>query len=121
MLCCIVAENAKPRMLDLNRYVLYKHANKWKNISVELGLEFDTLEDIESKNIHQNIHCFQKALHMWLKTIPYPTWSALEVAITNVNRAESGLLPVTIVFGKYICIYKIIYYCNITNHFVIVG
>ena len=87
-------------MLELNRYVLYIHAHKWKNIGMELGLEFDVLDEIESKHIHQNVHCFQKALNMWLKTISYPTWDTLEVAITNVHRAESGLLPVTRVFGK---------------------
>ena len=97
-------------MLELNRYVLYAHgiANKWKNIGVELGLEFDILDEIESKHIHQNVHCFQKALNMWLKTTPCPTWCALEVAITNVNRAESGLLPVTRVFGKDIASYYIV-------------
>ena len=87
-------------MLELNRYVLYVHAHKWKNIGVELGLEFDALNEIECKNIHDNMHCFQNALNMWLKTIPFPTWHGLEVAITNVNRAESGLLPVNRVFGK---------------------
>ena len=92
-------------MLELNRYVLYKHAYKWKNIGIELGLEFDALGEIECENLHDSIHCFQKMLNKWLKTIPYPTWSTLEVAITNVNRAESGLLPVTRVFGKCVCDY----------------
>lgn len=96
----VITENAKPTMLELSRYVLYKHAHKWKSIGMELGLEFDILDEIESKNIHQNVHCFQKALNMWLETIPYPTWCVLEIAITNVNRVESGLHPVTRVFGK---------------------
>ena len=98
-------------MSELNRFVSYKHgiASKWKDISVELGLEFDALEDIERKNIHKNIDCFKKALNMWLNTIPCPTWSALEVAITNVNRAELGLHPVNIVFGKFICSYVCMY------------
>ena len=88
-------------MLELNRYVVYTHAIKWKNIGIELGLEFDVIEEIEAKYNNDKVHCFQKALHMWLKKeAPCPSWNTLEVAITNVNRTESGLDPVASVYGK---------------------
>ena len=88
-------------MRELNRYVLFRHSNKWKNIGIELDLEFDVIDEIEAKYNHDNMHCFQRALYMWLKKeTPRPSWNTLEVAITNVNRTESGLHPVASVYGK---------------------
>ena len=96
----LTTENAKPSMLELNRFVVYVHARKWRDIGLELGLEFDVLNEIEVNSNHDNMHCFRRALNMWLKETQYPSWSELEVAITNVNRTESGLLPVVSVYGK---------------------
>ena len=87
-------------MLELNRFVVYVHACKWKDIGLELGLEFDVLSEMEVNSNHDNKYCFRRALNMWLKETQYPSWSKLEVAITNVNRTESGLLPVVSVYGK---------------------
>ena len=89
-------------MVELNRFVVYvhNHAHKWKDIGLELGLDFDVLDKMEVNSNHNNVHCFQRALNMWLKETQYPSWSKLEVAITNVNRTESGLLPVVSVYGK---------------------
>ena len=39
-------------------------------------------------------HCLKEMLERWLETDPNPTWKALEVALTNVNRAKLGLSPV---------------------------
>ena len=96
----LTTETAKPSMLELNRFVVYRHSCKWKNISIELGLEFDIIDEIEAKCNHDNTHCFQRTLNMWLKEKPCPSWNTLEVAITNVNRIESGLEPVASVHGK---------------------
>ena len=89
-------------MLELNRFVVYvhAHANKWKSIGLELDIEFDTLEEIERTSDQQNIHCFRRVLNMWLKNVPNPTWNSLEVAITNANRIEIGLHPVSSIYGK---------------------
>jgi len=96
----IITGSTKPTMFELNRYVVFSHANKWKNIGIELLLDFDELEEIDRNGMHQNVHCFQKTLNMWLKNTTCPNWNTLEVAITNVNRLESGLPPVSSVYGK---------------------
>ena len=96
-------------MVDLNRFVIQKYAQKWKNICIELGLEFDALDKIDDSNV-QSTHRFQRALNMWLKT-ERPTWSVLEVAITNVNRTEASLDPVVCVYGKDF----VSTYCSVQN------
>ena len=98
MCILLITENEKPTMLEFNRFVIYRYAQKWKNICLELGLEYDELVKIEDDN-NQNPDRFRKALNMWLKT-EHPTWSVLEVAITNANRIEASLDPVDCVYGK---------------------
>ena len=38
-------------MRDLNRYVINKHADHWKDIGLELELELDTLNIISKDNM----------------------------------------------------------------------
>ena len=81
-------------MRDLNRYVAKKYAVDWKDIGIELELEFDVLGIIEKDNPQQSVTCFQKTLDNWLKLTPNPTWKTLEVALTNVSRQQLSLDPV---------------------------
>ena len=37
--------------------------------------------------------CLRVTLERWLQLDPNETWSSLELAITNANRAENGLDP----------------------------
>ena len=49
----------------------------------------------------QSVPCLTETLDKWLKlNTDDVTWRALEVALTNVNRAKLGLDPVGDVYGK---------------------
>ena len=94
-------------MKDLNRYVTRKYATNWHDIGIELGLELDVLDIIEKDHPLRGVTCFQQTLDKWLKlNTDDATWRILEVALTNVNRANLGLDPIDNVYGKitiYIC------------------
>jgi len=85
-------------MKELNRYVK-KYAVDWKDIGIELGLELDVLDLIEKDHPQQSTACLQKTLNKWLKLAPNATWTALEVALTNVRRQQLGLDPVDDMYG----------------------
>jgi len=88
-------------MKDLNRYVIRKYANDWKDIGIELGLDLNVLKIIEKDNPLQSVDCLRETLDKWLNLNTYgATCKTLEVALTNVNRANLGLDPVDDVYGK---------------------
>ena len=88
-------------MKDLNRYVVKKYATDWHDIGIELGLEISVLNNIKQDNPRQGITCFQRTLDKWLALNKEDaTWKTLEIALTNVNRANSGLDPVDDVYGN---------------------
>ena len=88
-------------MRDLNRYVTRKYANDWEDIGIELGLDLDVLNIIARNNLLQSIACLRETLDKWLKlNTDDATWKTLEVALTNVNRANIGLDRVDDVYGK---------------------
>ena len=91
-------------MKDLHRYVIKTaHAPNWRYIGIELNLETSILDIIAKDNPFNATVCFEKTLDKWLNLNPNATWSELEVAITNVRRANlaRGLDPVTDIYGKY--------------------
>jgi len=87
-------EDDTPTMRDLNRYVINKYAANWKDVGLELGLEFDVLDVIERDNSQQSVACFQKTLDKWLRLTTTATWRTLEVALTNASRVKLHLDPV---------------------------
>ena len=91
-------------MRDLNRYVINKHADHWKDIGLELELELDTLNIISKDNKNDCVACFQITLDKWLKFNTNATWRILEVAITNVRRVHLGLEPVTDIYVNAVSI-----------------
>ena len=93
-------EDGIPTTRDLNRYVTKKYAADWKDIGIELGLEFDVLDVVEKDKTQQSIACFQKTLDIWLKLTRNATWKTLEVALTNVRRQQLCLHPVDNVYGE---------------------
>ena len=87
-------------MRDLNRYVIKKHANLWKDIGLELGLDLELLDVVEKDYPHQSVTCLQKILDKWLKLKANTTWKSLEVTLTNVTRVNLGLDPVEDIYGN---------------------
>ena len=106
-------------MRDLNRYVIRKYATDWHDIGIELGLELGVLDIIESDHHQRSVASFQKTLDKWLMlNTDDATWRALEVALTNVNRAKLGLDPVDDLYGKDVC-YMYVYLlvmCDISEY-----
>ena len=99
-------ETEKPTMKDLNRYVTRKYASDWLEIGIELGLDLDVLNIIESDNPLKCVACLRNTLDKWLKFYTDATWKTLEIAITNVNRSKLGMNPVDDIYGKMRMYYK---------------
>ena len=92
-------ENDMPTMKEINRYVKWKHADDWKNIAIELDFSVYKLEEIDF-NHKDNQAKFHSMISYWTcGHVNYPTWKALELALTNVNRQKLRLYPVDDVYG----------------------
>ena len=101
-------------MEDLNSYVITKYANNWYNIGKELKADVHKLDNIKQDHPQQSIVCFEKTLSQWLQSNSDDvTWRTLEVALTNVNRANLGLKSVD-VNGKdiFVIVHLDILMCN---------
>ena len=79
-------------MKELNRYLKKQYAVDWKDIAMELNLNYETIDDIDKDHYGRNEDCFSAILKEWLKS--NVTWKTLEVAINNANRINSGLDPI---------------------------
>ena len=103
-ICFAIIETQTPDMKNLHRYVITTYAPDWKAIGLELNLKASTLEIIAADNPLKCTVCFEKTLDMWLKSTPDATWRTLEIAITNVKRAQLGLKPLSDTNGEYVTI-----------------
>ena len=65
----------------------------WKAIGLQLGLEQAALNVIGANNRDRNRECLRLTLESWLQMDIHATWSKLELAITNANRANLGIDP----------------------------
>ena len=74
-------------LVDINE-ILTEHCKLWKGTGLNLGLAGSVLDNIEQD--HSTLRKrFEETLKMWLrKDQGKATWGALELAITNANRAE---------------------------------
>ena len=84
-------------MEDLDSYVITKYATDWYTIGIELKADIHKLDTIKQDHPQQSIVCFEKILNQWLQSNSDDvTWRTLEVALTNVNRANLGLKSVDV-------------------------
>ena len=83
------AGNEKPKMGELNRF-LTEYCKLWKSIGYKLGLEDAVLDMIQSDCPSRREH-FAAVLQKWLEQDSRPTWTTLELAITNARREELSL------------------------------
>ena len=65
----------------------------WKAIGLQLGLGQAALNVIGADHRNQNRECLRLTLESWLQMDIHATWSKLELAITNANRANLGIDP----------------------------
>ena len=67
----------------------------WREIGLKLRLENSVLDIIEVEHTQQRKR-LEKTLDAWLKqNQDKATWGVLELAITNANRAELALQPLS--------------------------
>ena len=86
-------------MRNIMRYVTWKHGDDWKEIGLELNFNHRVLTDIEDDNPFDNRVRFYDMIKKWISIDRNSTWSALELALTNVNRQKLGLCHVGEVYG----------------------
>ena len=82
----------RPTAKDYQKF-LTKHCLEWKAIGLQLGLEQALLNLKEADHRDQNRECLRLILDDWLQMDEKATWSKLELAITNANRAKLGIDP----------------------------
>ena len=80
----------------MNRYIIRKYADNWKDIGIELGLSFPEINEVErhQRSWFGNKDSLREILNNWLKKTNDATWKAVEIALTNVNRLNLQLNPV---------------------------
>jgi len=98
--------------------IVTRYASLWREIGLKLGLEISVLDNIEA-DCPQQRKRLEKILDAWLKLDQdNATWGALELAITNANRAELGLEPLSDLAASKICVhnYAVIAFSMYTVH-----
>ena len=83
-----------PNPQDLQRYVINHYAEHWCSIADELKINTATIE----QDVHECTRRLRKILEKWLNSTD-ASWKTLEVAITNVLRAQQRLDPVDDIYG----------------------
>ena len=95
---CLLGDQ-RPESKDLQRF-LTDYCKHWRDIGLLLGLKSSVLDLVASAHPMQDRECFRATLEKWLQMNVGVTWGNLELAITNANRENLGLQPLTT--GKYI-------------------
>ena len=88
----------KPTPKELNRYVVHQYATRWNQIGIELGVQKENLAIIGCDH-RECVVRFRETLSTWLQSNSHASWKMLEVAITNVIRAENGLQHIEDIYG----------------------
>ena len=76
----------------INKYLI-KYCKIWKSIGLKLGLQDDVISVIQRNHPMDVEECFREVLQKWLRQDLRPTWSTLELAITNAVREGLDLHP----------------------------
>ena len=67
----------------------------WQPIGLNLGLEQCVLGGIAADHPMNQHDRFRETLHRWMEMDVGASWSTLELAITNANRAKNSLAPLS--------------------------
>lgn len=63
---------------------LWSVRTKWRYIGVALGMDVETLNEIEKSRLFIVADCFTDLISRWLQhTVPYPTRTALAIALQS--------------------------------------
>ena len=108
---CIVLDDQRPQSQDLQRF-LTDYCKHWRGTGLQLGLKSSVLDQVEA-DYHTLSECFRVTLEKWLQLNVGVTWANLELAISNANRQNLGLQPLT--NGKEnrsVCVCLSVYLCG---------
>ena len=83
----------KPESHELERF-LTEYCQSWRAIGLQLGLKSTVLNAVEG-DCNKNRERFRVTLENWLLLGEATTYGDLELAITNVNRMNLSLDPLT--------------------------
>ena len=83
----------RPESKDLQRF-LTDYCKHWRGTDLQLGLKTSVLDQVEADN-HTQSERFRVTLEKWLQLNVGVTWGNLELAVTNANRENLGLQPLT--------------------------
>ena len=87
-------DSQRPESKDLYRF-LTKYCELWRGIGLQLGLECTVLDQVASAHPTNHRECLRVTLEKWLKLNVGVTWDDLELAMTNANRENLDLQPLT--------------------------
>ena len=101
-----------PSPRDLQRYFIPKYGTHWREIGIDLGLSYATLDEIEADNPKSIRKCCSAMLAKWLSSNNEPSWKKIFCAIEVVPRVfqqpDKGKIELQIC-SVYIYIYIYIY------------
>ena len=86
-------------MEDIDKYVIRQHAVCWRDIALELELEYKKIRDI-ANNSADCERRLSEVSKMWLESSNDTTWRVLEMAIINGKRLKDGLKTIKDLDGK---------------------
>ena len=92
-LAIVILDNQTPESKDLQRF-LTDYCKHWRGTGLQLGLKSSVLDQVEA-DYHTLSERFRVTLEKWLQLNVGVTWANLELAITNANRENLGLQPLT--------------------------
>ena len=84
----------RPESKDLQRY-LTDYCHLWRGIGLKLGLRGVVLDQVASTHPTNVRECLRVTLEKSLQLNVGVTWGNIELAITNANRENLGLQPLT--------------------------
>ena len=75
--------------LKLLQKELYKIADKWEDIGIQLDIDDDLLVKVKSDNHGDSKNCLREMLRIWVKKVdPQPSWTDLAEALKVLEEDE---------------------------------
>jgi len=75
----------KPRLKDINNFIVPQWAPQWRQLGVQLEFSNDLMNIIECDHPNDSETCCSKMLSDWLDSNTAATWEDLIVAVDNMQ------------------------------------
>ena len=87
--CIYLLENKRPRVKDVDNYVVIKCAANWKELGRHLYIHENFLNIIEKDNPRSCENCCSKMLSDWLESTPNASWAVLLDAVDKTHSKST--------------------------------